>query len=729
MSGAASLSRLGLLRRLVRKELSEILRDRRTILTLVLMPLLLYPLLGVAFRTFLVSNMTPRGAPKYLIGVHPGGEGQSVMWYLHQGQKAIQERKTPDERTSEEASPEKPPPHEQPAPEIREQPCEDLEEEVSAGRVHVGIRVRPPGAFHPQNLARNLGVDWEILYAEDSSVGLEAVRYLETVCAAANVRFLSLRLRAFRVWQREVPVQPRPTMVRNSQPRKPALLPGLVPLILILMTITGAVYPAIDVTAGERERGTLEILAAAPVPRLDVLFAKYVAVFAVAMLTALVNLGTMTATLYLSGVGPMLFGAEGLTPLVFGQVLALLLLFAAFFSAVLLALTSFARSFKEAQAYLVPLMLLALMPGVLSLVPGLQLQGPLAIAPLINVALLTRDLLEGSAGAMTAVVVVTATLLYALAALALAARVFGAEAVLYSQPGGWADLFRRPRERSDAATPAAALLCAALLFPSSFVASALLAVLGGHSLTEALLGMAAANVLLFVGYPLVAAWWGRLRFSSALRLARPSWQAWAAALLLGLCLWPWVHELTLLMRALGFASLREGNLERVRDMLEQWRTLSPLLIVVAVAVVPAVVEELFFRGYLQSALLGVLRPRSAVLSSAALFALFHVILGSVLAVERFVPSLLLGVLLGWMCWRTGSVWPGMVLHALHNGCVALLGYYQPQLTELGWPMSETAHLPPVWLAAAMLGVVAGVAWVRYGASGGRQPPVAGSPGG
>ncbi len=131
----------------------------------------------------------------------------------------------------------------------------------------------------------------------------------------------------------------------------------------------------------------------------------------------------------------------------FVQVLALLLLFAAFFSAVLLALTSFARSFKEAQAYLVPLMLLALMPGILSLMPGLQLEGPLAIAPLLNIALLTRDLLEGSASPVIAVVVVAATLLYALAALALAARIFGAEAVLYSQSGGWTDLFRRAAKR------------------------------------------------------------------------------------------------------------------------------------------------------------------------------------------------------------------------------------------------------------------------------------------
>jgi ABC-2 type transport system permease protein/sodium transport system permease protein len=435
------------LRRLVSKELREILRDRRTILTLILMPLLLYPLLGVAFRTFLLGSMAPPGAPVYTVGVRPGGEGESVWWFLQQGQKALRDRETPEERTTRPAD-EKAPPHEQPPPELIQKECDDLDEAVLKGQVDVGIRTHPGGSFFP-HLNRNLAIDWEVLYREDSATGLGAVRYLETVCAAANARFLSLRLNRLRIVQREMPVRPMPTIVRDPQAHKPTLLPGLVPLILILMTITGAVYPAIDVTAGERERGTLEILAAAPVRRLDLLFGKYVAVLTVAMLTALVNLGSMAATLYISGVGAALFGAENLSPLVFVQVLALLLLFAAFFSAVLLVLTSHARSFKEAQAYLVPLMLVALMPGILSLVPGLQLQGPLALVPLLNIVLLARDLLEGSAGSGIAIAVVAATSLYGAAALALAARIFGAEAVLYSQSGGWSDLFRWPRRRPE----------------------------------------------------------------------------------------------------------------------------------------------------------------------------------------------------------------------------------------------------------------------------------------
>jgi ABC-2 type transport system permease protein/sodium transport system permease protein len=725
MSKESFLSRVGLLHRLVRKELNEILRDRRTILTLVLMPLLLYPLLAVAFRTFLLTNLAPSEAMIYRIGVHPGREGNAIHEYLHAGEGALRERESADQGDAEAAPNAPVPPHRQPPPELEFVSEEDLEDSVFHGRLDVAIRARPPG--RTTNRPGELALDWELLYRSDSSAGLEAARYLERVCMAANNRFLATRLHWLHVRQRESPVSLRPIALPGPQQRGPAWLPGLVPLILILMTITGAVYPAIDLTAGERERGTLEILAAAPVPRLSVLFAKYVAVFAVATLTALINLGTMTVTLYVSGVGEALFGVGGLSPLVFVQVLGLLLLFAAFFSAMLLVLTSFARSFKEAQSYLIPLMLLALMPGVLSLMPGLQLQGPLSIAPLINIALLTRDLLEGKADAATAAVVVATTLLYALAALAVAARVFAAEAVLYSQPGGWADLFRRPREPRGSAPPSAALLCVALLFPSSFLAHGLLARLTGESFGETLLGMALVNVLLFGGFPLASAWLGRVRLSSALRLARPNGPSCLAGLLLGLSLWPWTHEIHLILREAGIATLNQEQLRRMGDALMNWREVSPVLILLAMAVLPAVVEELFFRGYLLSALLGVLRPWQAIGSAAALFALFHVILSGMLAVERFVPSLLLGVVLGWVCWKTGSVWPGVLLHALHNGCVVMLAYYGPRLAELGWSVSEEGHLPIPLLAAAALGALAGAVGIAWFGSGFSRAAVSAAP--
>src|SRR5262249_34928578 len=148
--------------------------------------------------------------------------------------------------------------------------------------------------------------------------------------------------------------------------------------------------------------------------RLALLFAKYVSVVTVAVLTALVNLVMMFATLQLSGLSQLLFRDTELSLLLILQIFGLLLLFASFFSAVLRPLTSFARSFKEAQAYLIPLMLVSLAPGLAGMLPGLKLAGVYTVLPLVNIVLLARDLFEGSADAGLAAIVVLSTLLYAL---------------------------------------------------------------------------------------------------------------------------------------------------------------------------------------------------------------------------------------------------------------------------------------------------------------------------
>ncbi len=525
---------------------------------------------------------------------------------------------------------------------------------------------------------------WELTITEDSRYGRDALHHIERLVSAGNEAFLRARLNSAGIRQSTFPVVLRLSTLKASEPTGNGTLGILIPLILILMTITGGVYPAIDLTAGERERGTLEILMAAPVPRLALLFAKYIAVLTVALLTAVVNLGTMMVTLVVSGLGPMVF-RNGLTVEALLSILALLVLFAGFFSAVLLALTSFARSFKEAQAYLIPLMLVSMGPGMLSLMPGIKLHGFLIIAPLINIVLLARDVLMGEANVVAAVAVILSTSLYALAALALAARLFGAEAVLFTDQGTWSDLWRRPARARLRPTPSAALFCLALLFPAYFVATG-----GGSQLLEdssleakfAFGGI--MSVVLFAGFPLLAAYRGRIRLVTGFQLARPSVLQIIAGLLLGVSLWPFAHELALLLKSLGMSSLTPEIMKKLSEALAESRLLSPLWSVIAVGIIPGVVEELFFRGYLLGAFLTTLRPRWAMVASAVLFGLFHLLVGSSFAIERFVPTMLLGLLLAWIAWRTGSIWPGIVMHVTHNSLLALMGYYELRLEETGW---------------------------------------------
>jgi ABC-2 type transport system permease protein/sodium transport system permease protein len=697
---------VGRLFRLARKELYESLRDRRTVLTLVLMPLLLYPVLAMAFLQMMQYKRVEKEWPEFRVGVlgqEEGGEvvlspeARSILGYWGVGEQERLTRHTPPDEKARPA-------YLETVPRVTPVPVPDVEQAVRQGVVDVGVRLKPPGPFDA-NPGRLMFIDAEVFYRQDSTRSHDAVRHLELLTADANAWQIGRGLRLIGIKQRGDPVRLRAVALADETKQTSSLAPVLVPLVLILMTMTGAVYPAIDLTAGERERGTLEILVAAPIPRLSVLLAKYVAVLAVAMLTALVNLGSMTLTLQATGIGPQIFGSSlGAGALV--QVLLLLLLFASFFSAVLLTLTSFARSFKEAQAYLIPLMLLCLAPGILALMPGLTLRGVLAVVPLVNIVLLARDVFAGTAGLLSAGIVVLSTLIYALAAITLATRVFGTEAVLTSESSSVGDLFRRPEQPRPAAEPAGALLVLALLFPAYFLVTMSLGQLRGLDLLTRLLLASGVYVLLFVAVPLGASWLGRVELVPSLRLRRPGWLATAAAALLGASLWPFVHEALLYLRQVGLVTLPEEVAKGSAGMLAQARELSPLVLVFCMAVVPAVTEELFFRGYLLSALLGDgERPGRAIAGSAALFAIFHILVGGSIALERLPSSFVLGLVLGWLAYASGSIVPGMILHVLHNGLVLLLGYYEPRLVEAGWLTPDQEHLP-VWLLATAAGLAA-----------------------
>jgi ABC-2 type transport system permease protein/sodium transport system permease protein len=411
--------------RLARKELAEILRDRRTIVTLVVMPLLLYPLLTIALGQFVLGGRTTEEAAVYRIGFVSNKDYDDL-------QKRFDLEK---QRLHPEALTALP----RPEPRLFFLHLDNLEANVRDGVVDVAFRRKP--AAGPA-VKGEVAEDWELIYREDSLYAHEAMAQLERLCSRANAEILSERLKETGVRQRPAPIRLTAAPLATNE-HSGLSLAVFVPLVLILMTMTGAVYPAIDLTAGERERGTLEVLLAAPVPRVSLLFGKYVAVVTVAVLTALVNLGSLSVSLLVGGFAERVFGPGGIRVGTLLEIFGLVLLFAAFFAAVLLVLTSFARSFKEAQAYLIPLMVVALVPGVVGLLPGLRLTGLLTVVPLLNIVLLARDLLEEHADPVSAVVVVVATAAYAVLAITLAAQVFGAEGVLYGESGGWCALLRR----------------------------------------------------------------------------------------------------------------------------------------------------------------------------------------------------------------------------------------------------------------------------------------------
>jgi len=205
------------------------------------------------------------------------------------------------------------------------------------------------------------------------------------------------------------------------------------PYIILLLCIQGAMYPAMDLTAGEKERNTIETLLVNPVSRLDIVLGKYVATAIMAMGSALFTLGGQYAYLRWAG-DRMVEGGLPFTidPAALGIGLLLLLPVALIFSALLLAVCIRARSMKEAQSYLGPLMMLVIFPSMANLIPGLKLSIGLAFAPVFNVTLLMRDVLRQDYGDMGLMALVFAiNMVYAALALWTAVRMFSREEVIF----------------------------------------------------------------------------------------------------------------------------------------------------------------------------------------------------------------------------------------------------------------------------------------------------------
>lgn len=693
--------------RLTLKELRETLRDRRTIITLILMPVLVYPLLSVAFQRLLLSSFRGGTTTTYVIGLTSDDDWNIVGGLIRQGEELLTEENT----RAESATPAS---DDGPLNLVANRPIiveplkvDDLEQAVAGRIVDLGVRVvAAEDESQPPQL--------DLMYLPKFVLGVEAREYVERRLRAVNDEFLRERLRELNIQASVAAVEFHVQPVADASGTSAFSASALVPLILVLMTITGAVYPAIDLTAGERERGTLETLIAAPVPRLGLLLAKYAAVLTVAVLTATVNLAAMTVTVIAIDLGPVLFGEAGLSARVVVQVFSLLLLFAAFFSGVLLAITSFARSFKEAQAYLIPVMLFALTPGVMSLMPGLKLEGVTVATPLLNVVLLARDLIDNRADPVTAAVVVLSTAMYTLAAIAVAARIFGTDAILYGSQGNWSDMIRRSPVKLTTAPPSTALFCLAILFPAQFLAANMLARLQALSIDARIILPSLAAALIFAGLPLAVATFQRIDVTTGFQLYAPRLLSILGAIVLGFSLWPGVLELLLLARNFGPTGLSDETLKWAKGVVEHLQQASPVLVLLSLAVVPALVEEFFFRGFLMGAFLPRSGPARAIVYSGVLFGLFHLIAKDALAVERLLPSTLLGLVLGWVCYRTGSVIPGMVLHACHNGVILVIAQYQNVLERWGWGAEVSEHLPLWGVALSLVAAACGLFLIHIG---------------
>ena len=217
-----------------------------------------------------------------------------------------------------------------------------------------------------------------------------------------------------------------------------SMIGGFLPYIFIVMCFLGAMYPAIDVTAGEKERGTMETILCCPVARINLVLGKFLAVFTISIATVILSLSSLCATFEL---GIKLF-ARSLPPQLMlsvstiditglAGVFVMLLPVAVMLSALMLMVGLFSKSFREAQSYAGPLMMMLILPTLPAILPGTELTSKLALVPLMNVSLACREMLGGIWHWNYILLIFGSACVYAGLALAATVRMFHREGVIF----------------------------------------------------------------------------------------------------------------------------------------------------------------------------------------------------------------------------------------------------------------------------------------------------------
>jgi len=208
---------------------------------------------------------------------------------------------------------------------------------------------------------------------------------------------------------------------------------GWIPYMIIILCFTGAMYPAMDLTAGEKERGTMETILTSPVARTDLVIGKFLMVVLASVVTAILSMTSMGLSFAWSK-RSFLSGSDiqmSIDPSAVLAVIFLLLPLAVLFAAVLLAVALIAKSYREAQTYVSPLVFVVILPAIIGAMPGIELNWKTALIPILNTSLVSKDVIEGNYhwGLMAAVFGMTCV--YAAIGIAAAVRMFNREEVLF----------------------------------------------------------------------------------------------------------------------------------------------------------------------------------------------------------------------------------------------------------------------------------------------------------
>ena len=628
---------------LYKKEMLDIFRDKKTMIIMVLVPLFLYPCMMLGMM-LIMSNISKESLEKtYQIGIVDCEEAKQI-------EKLLLDEEDEFEYFFETS----------------------VYENAEAGEK----------ALNEQRIDAFINIDnvedgrssYEIAFFSSAPDSVSASSYAQTILDAYRIELRNDIIKE-QFGEYDSVLNPIVVSTRNSatiEESTGSVFGYIIPFMLITSILMGAVYPAIDVTAGERERGTLETMMTLPIKNSEMMFSKFMAVSTVAVMSALLNLLSM----FLVGIymydsmqlADSAFGDMNLwqfTPSVIG-LLVCMPIFAMFASAVCLSVCIFAKSFKEANNYSTPVLLVFMFASMAGMLPNLSLNVKTALVPIVNVALFIKAVFELQFDWTNIILVLLSNVVYSIAAVMLMSKLFSSEDVLFGEGFRGIKFLEKRSNMKEKQMPGLGdtiLMFGLLLLLMIYLSSSLVFRLGiwGTGLVQ----------LIILAVPVFYAWYMKADFKKLFSLKAPKLKH----ILGGVSMWfgVWLLEQVVLVSlSQWFPSLMETS-EALNSVIIDAGFVSSFIVV---GICPAIAEEFAFRGFLFGTLKDKWKPWLAIVLSAVLFGAYHMNL------LQFVGGTMMGIGLAYAAYMSGSIWIGAVMHFINNGLSVILQYHPEVIQQI-----------------------------------------------
>ena len=624
---------------LLKRELTDIFRDKKTLCMMVLLPLLLYPLMIVGM-TLLFSAITQSQE-----------ETTYQLAFADLGQE-------------------------------REQTLTDLlEKDADTFSYQISVEPFDENDKTIEQALKDGDYDAVLSY-EESQKDPYRIYYLEAkddsgIAATALKELLedyNKQLQKQKVQQLGLdadeilnPVRYEEVNYSSTEQTMGNMLGDIVPIISIMM---GAIYPAIDVTAGEKERGTLETLLTLPVTNFELIMSKFLAVSVIACVSAILNIVSMGAAFgfmfsyMMEGMGAVTINYATFLPAILFTLLVMVF-FALFVTAVSLCICIFAKSFKEANNYITPMMLVFMFGSMVTMVPNIELTEVTAAIPIVNISLMIVQLFSFSYNYALFGIVLLSNIVYSLLAVLILGKIYNSEAVLFSEGMSSLKLFTPRSEMRKGQIPGigdvVVLICVELLL-IFYVGTAAQLKMGFY-------GTVVVQLLILL-FPLLYLWYLKADFKKVLSLQMPKVLHILAALFV------WIGGFSLMcMLAVLLTKIFPESTQSMADTMAEYVRQPFWVLVLVMAVMPAVGEELMFRGFIFGTLKRRWRVLPAMLVTAAIFGIYH------MSLSKFFTTALLGFMLVYVVEKTGSIFCSMLMHFCNNLVAVVVMKYSEQASR------------------------------------------------